>query len=72
MCIRTTNKVDQSPDKLRMVRIPNSLHIGEIMLSEAYYQEVLDGKYPNLTVIDAPADLEFDEEGNLLTPTVLK
>lgn len=70
MCIKTTNKVDQSPDKIRMVRIPNSLHIGEIMLSEAYYQDVLDGKYPNLTAIDGPAELEFDEEGTLLTPTV--
>lgn len=70
MCIRTTNKIDQSPDKLRMVRIPNSLHIGEIMLSEAYYQEVLDGKYPGLSAIDEPGALEFDESGNLLTPTV--
>lgn len=70
MCIRTTNKVDQSPDKLRMVRIPNSLHVGEIMLSESYYQEVLEGKYPGLTAIDEPAPLVFDEEGNLLTPTV--
>lgn len=70
LCIRTTNKVDQSPDKLRMVRIPNSLHIGEIMLSEAYYQDVLDGKYPNLEVLDEPADLDFDEDGTLLTPTV--
>ena len=71
MCIRTTNKVDQSPEVLRMVRIPNSLHVGEIMLSESYYQEVLEGKYPGLTAIDEPAPLEFDEEGNLLTPTVL-
>lgn len=70
MCIRTTNKVDQSPLALRMVRIPNSLHVGEIMLSESYYQEVLEGKYPGLTAIDEPAPLVFDEEGNLLTPTV--
>lgn len=70
MCIRTTNKVDQSPEVLRMVRIPNSLHVGEIMLSESYYQEVLEGKYPGLTAIDEPAPLVFDEEGNLLTPTV--
>ncbi|MGX8686268.1 MAG: lactate racemase domain-containing protein [bacterium] len=70
MCIRTTNKVDQSPLALRMVRIPNSLHVGEIMLSESYYQEVLEGKYPGLTAIDEPAPLVFDEQGNLLTPTV--
>lgn len=40
------------------------------MLSEAYYQDVLDGKYPNLEVLDEPADLDFDEDGTLLTPTV--
>ena len=50
-----------------MVRIPNSLHIGEIMLSEAYYQDVKAGKYPGLEALDVPAELEFDEEGNVIT-----
>jgi hypothetical protein len=67
LCIRTANGIDKDPKKVRMVRIPNSLHIGQIMLSEAYYQDVLAGRYPNLTALDAPADLQFDEEGTLLT-----
>lgn len=69
-CIRTTNGIDPSPDKLRMVRIPNSLHIGEIMLSEAYYADVNAGKYPQLFAMGEPAELLFDTQGNLLTPSV--
>lgn len=66
ICIRTCNKIDQ--DHVRMVRIPNSLHIDSIMLSEAYYEEVKAGKYPGVTALDEPAELEFDKEGNVLTP----
>ena len=44
LCIRTCNKIDQN--NVRIVRIQNSLHIGEIMLSEAYYEDVKAGKYP--------------------------
>lgn len=43
MCIRTCNGID--PAQARVVRISNSLHIGHIMLSEAYYQDVLAGKW---------------------------
>lgn len=66
ICIRTCNKIDQG--HVRMVRIPNSLHIDSIMLSEAYYEEVKAGKYPGVTALDEPAELEFDKEGNVLTP----
>ena len=38
-----------------------------VVLSEAYYQDVKAGKYPGLEVLDAPAELEFDEEGNVIT-----
>ena len=68
LCIRTCNGIDQK--KARVIRIPNSLHIGNIMLSEAYYADVLAGKYPGLEAVSAPEDLEFDEEGALLTPIV--
>lgn len=70
MCIRTANGIDSAPEKVKIVRIPNSLHIGEIMLSEAYYDEVTAGKYKNLISLGEPEELEFDQEGNLLTPTV--
>ena len=67
LCIRTTNGVDRAPDKVRVVRIPNTSHIGTIMLSESYYEDVVAGKYPNVKALDQPAPLEFDAEGNLLT-----
>ena len=42
MCIRTCTGIDRS--RARIIRIPNSLHIGRIMLSEAYYRDVKAGK----------------------------
>ncbi len=65
-CIRTCNRVDK--DNPRVIRIPNSLRVGQIMLSEAYRADVLAGRYPGLTALDAPEALTFDEEGTLTTP----
>lgn len=65
-CIRTCNRIDvQNP---RVIRIQTSLHIGQVMLSEAYYADVLAGKYAGLTALDAPAAMAFDEQGTLTTP----
>ena len=65
-CIRTCNRIDvQNP---RVIRIQSSLHIGQVMLSEAYYADVLAGKYAGLTALDAPAAMAFDEQGTLTTP----
>ena len=66
MCIRTSAGIDK--DRPRVVRIPNSLHIGSIMLSEAYYDDVLAGRWPGLTPLGRPEELEFGEDGSLLTP----
>ena len=68
LCIRTLNGVDKVA--ARIIRIANSLHIGRIMLSEAYYNDVIQGKYAGVTAIDAPQHLAFDAAGNLLTPIV--
>jgi len=68
MCIRTCNGIDR--DSPRVIRIPNSLHVGRIMLSERYYADVLAGKYPGVKALSPPETLEFDGEGSLLTPTV--
>lgn len=38
VCIKTCTGIDK--EHIRMVRIPNSLHIQHIMLSEAYYEDV--------------------------------
>ncbi|MBQ9299410.1 MAG: DUF2088 domain-containing protein [Clostridia bacterium] len=64
-CVRTCNRIDK--EKPRVIRIQNSLHIGQIMLSEAYYEDVLAGKYPGLTALNAPEDITFNKEGTLTT-----
>lgn len=69
MCIRTCNGIDQN--RPRVIRIPNSLHIGQIMLSEAYYEGVLAGKWPGVTACSEPEPLLFNPNGKLLTPTVV-
>lgn len=66
ICIKTCNKIDT--DHARVVRIANSLHIDQIMLSESYYDDVKNGKYPGVVALDEPEELAFDENGNLLTP----
>jgi Lactate racemase N-terminal domain len=47
----------------RVVRIPNSSHVGEIMISESLIEEAR--KNPNLEIISEPAEMDFDEAGNL-------
>lgn len=61
VCVRTCNEIDKKNP--RIVRIPNSLHIEHIMLSEAYYGEALQN--PDLEIESEPDYLPFDEDGNL-------
>ena len=65
-CIRTCNRIDR--DNPRIIRIRNSLHVGQIMLSAAYYNDVQAGKYTGLTALDAPEAITFDQSGTLTTP----
>lgn len=69
LCIRTCTGIDHS--RVRVIRIPNSLHIGHIMLSEAYYEDVKSGRWPGLFARSEPEELRFDSEGNLLTPIIV-
>ncbi|RGY99028.1 lactate racemase domain-containing protein [Clostridium sp. AM58-1XD] len=62
VCIRTCTGVDK--DRIRIVRIANSLKIEHIMLSEVYYKEA--EKNPGLVIESEPEELEFDEAGNLI------
>ena len=64
-CLRTCNRIDK--ENPRVIRIPNSLHVGQIMLSKAYYDDVISGQYPGLTALDAPAPLTFDPADALTT-----
>ena len=63
-CLHTCNRIDRANP--RIIRIRNSLHLGEVMLSGAYYADVLDGRYEGLTALDAPQPLTF-ESGALTT-----
>ena len=63
-CLHTCNRIDRANP--RIIRIRNSLHLGEVMLSGAYYADVLDGRYEGLTALDAPQPLTF-ENGALTT-----
>ncbi|MBR1672050.1 MAG: DUF2088 domain-containing protein [Fretibacterium sp.] len=61
-CVKSCNEIDKLNP--RIVRIPNSLHLEHIMLSEAYWDEAKD--IPGVEVESEPEDLPFDTEGNLL------
>lgn len=59
--VKTCNVSD--PAKIRMVRIANTLHLGEIYVSESMLPDVRN--HPDLTVLGEPAGLTFDHDGNL-------
>lgn len=59
--VKTCNAPDIS--HIRMVRIPNSLHLEEIYISEAMLAEAELCK--DITILNHPAELVFDEAGNL-------
>lgn len=61
VCIKSCNEIDKKNP--RVVRIPNSLHLEHIMLSEAYLDEIRGN--PNLIIESEPEYLPFDENGNL-------
>jgi hypothetical protein len=52
------------PEKARVIRIKNTLMLGEIEVSEAYMAEV--AKRPDLTPIGEPVPLPFDAAGRLV------
>ncbi len=61
VCLRTCNEIDKK--NARIVRIPNSLHIEHIMLSEAYYEEAKAN--PNIVIESEIPEWDFDDDGNL-------
>lgn len=64
-CIRTCNRVTK--ENIRLIRIPNSLHLSQIMLSESYLPDALAGRWQGVEVLDEPAPLCFDADGALTT-----
>lgn len=51
------------PPDTRIQHIANTLHLAEVLVSEAYLPE-LDGR-PDLERLDGPREMVFDDDGNL-------
>ena len=60
--VKTSNALDIS--KVRLVRIKDTLHLGEIMISESMLEEAKS--IPNVTILSEPFALQFDAKGNLI------
>lgn len=64
LAIRTCTGVDFSFDKVKVVRIKDTLHMEEIEVSESYYDEL--AQHPEVEILSQPYEMEFDDEGFLL------
>ncbi len=55
------------PENARVVQISNTLHLSEVLVSEAYLPEV--SRRGDLEILDGPCEMEFDADGFLLPVT---
>lgn len=53
-----------SPEQARIVRIPNTLHIGELYVSEVIFNELKDKE--NIEVLEELQEMKFDQDGYFL------
>jgi hypothetical protein len=51
------------PEKSRVVRIKNTLHVDEVEVSEIYAKEFANRK--DLEILEGPKPMVFDGQGNL-------
>ena len=61
VAVKTSNALDFS--KVRLVRIKNTLQLGELLISEALLAEA--AAIPNVTILSEPFEMKFNEQGNL-------
>ena len=61
LCIRSCCGVDKN--KIRVVRIKNTLNLEYIYISEAMVEEAK--KNPNIEIVGEAEELKFNERGNL-------
>ena len=64
IAIRTCTGVDFSFDNVKVVRIKDTLHMGEFEVSENYIPLLKDN--PNIEIIGEPYDMQFDAEGFMI------
>lgn len=60
--VKTCNILDYTA--CRAIRIQDTLHLGEIEISEALLEEAR--KHPDITILSEPYEFNFNGEGNLL------
>ncbi len=61
-CLKYCGGIDHSNP--RVIRIKDTMHLGEILISEAMLAEAL--KNPSIELLSQPFELSFDENGGLL------
>lgn len=59
--IRTATFIDK--DNPRIIRIPNTLNVSDIWISEAMFEEAKAN--PNIEILSEPEEVKFDENDNL-------
>ena len=59
--LQTVGLVD--PPRARVIQIANTLHVAEVLVSEAYQSELAERE--DLTALGSAAPMEFDAHGNL-------
>ncbi len=52
------------PEQAKVIRIRNTLELEQILVSEAYYDDIQHRS--DLTIVEPAHDMEFTTEGNLL------
>ncbi len=52
------------PENARVVQISNTLHLGEVLVSEAFLPEI--ERRDDLEILDGPSEMEFDDSGFLI------
>jgi hypothetical protein len=60
--VKTCNILDYTT--CRLARIRDTLHLGEIEISETLLEEAR--KHPDIEILSDPYDMQFDDEGNLI------
>ena len=59
--VKTCNILDYTT--CRLVRIKDTLHLGEIEISETMLEEAR--RHPDIEILTEPYEMKFDAEGNL-------
>lgn len=52
----------------RIVKIKNTLHVRYIYISESLLDEAR--RMPDICILSDPFDMEFDDEGNIVDPSL--